>query len=176
MYKNKICGVYLITNNLNNMSYVGQSINCWDRWCSHKSTFANKTPIDKAIKEFGKENFTFKIEKECLPEELDFYERETIKKYNTMWPNGYNKMTGGREGFDICEESRSKMGRIRQGEKNPMYNHKHTEETRIKMSESHIGKGIGPKPKYKWLTPEGEIREMCINSAKHHHPDWTMIE
>lgn len=56
---------------------------------------------------------------------------------------------------------------------------KHTEETRLKMSITRKGKSIPslrkPKPKYKWLTPTGEIREMSIPNAKNHHPDWILI-
>lgn len=46
MYKNKICGVYLITNNLNGMSYVGQSQNCMRRWNEHKNNSKNDLLID----------------------------------------------------------------------------------------------------------------------------------
>lgn len=214
----KICGIYKITNNINGMEYCGQSQNCRRRWWDHCSSYTNDMFIDQAINEYGKENFTFKIEKECLPEELDFYEQETIKKYNTMWPNGYNRYTGGKDGFYLCEDARrsrsesqkgiikteehrkklseSMKGRIpwnkdkvmsdefriklsesmkgkMAGEKNPMYNHKHTEETKRKISEKNKNR---PHPKYKWITPSGEIREMCVNTAKQHHPDWIKIE
>ena len=224
MWKNKVCGIYLIINNLNGMLYVGQSTHCKHRWSVHKSPSSNTQPIDLAINNFGAENFTFKIERECLPEDLDFYERETIEKYHTLWPNGYNMNEGGRSEFDICEESRRKMGRIMQGKNNPFYNHKHTEETRRKQSESaknrppfteeqrrkmsesaknrppvsnetkkklsELYKGI-PKteevkrkisetkkntPKPKWLTPNGEIREMITTNAQRWHPDWVLIE
>lgn len=141
--KEKVCGIYLITNNLNGMSYVGQSVNCYHRWSLHKVPSRNICPIDRIIKEYGKENFTFKIEIECSPEELDYYERETIKKYNTMYPNGYNKLTGGHGGFDICDDTRRILSENRTGEKNSFYNHKHTEESKRKISESQ--KGI-PKP------------------------------
>ena len=79
MIMSKICGVYKITNNINGMEYCGQSVNCIRRWCNHKTT-SSKRLIDLAIKEFGKENFTFQIYKECLPEELDHYEKDFIKK------------------------------------------------------------------------------------------------
>lgn len=180
----KICGIYLIINNLNGMIYVGQSVDCKYRWNDHRKPSKNTRPIDKAINEYGKDNFIFKMEKECLPEELDYYERETIKKYNTIFPNGYNRLTGGRGGFDVCEETRRRQSES-QKNKPPM-----SDETKRKLSEIH--KGI-PKteehrrkisktltgishPKYKWLTPNGEIREMSINTATQWHPDWVLIE
>ena len=219
--KEKICGVYLITNNLNGMSYAGQSKNCWYRWTIHKAQSRNRAPIDIAINEFGAENFTFKIEKECLPEELDFYEREAIKKYNTLWPNGYNRYTGGRGDFGICEEARKKMSisqknkppiteetrkkmSISQKNKPPMSNEAKrkisesmtgkkkppiSEETRIKMSESaknrfpfteehrrHMSESAKNRLKQKWITPDGEIREMSSQSAGRWHKDWIRIE
>lgn len=59
------------------------------------------------------------------------------------------------------------------GEKNPMYNHKHTEEARRKISEKR--KGV-PNPKYKWITPSGEIKEMSANTVSYWHKDWIKIE
>lgn len=199
--KEKVCGVYLITNNLNGMSYVGQSVNCMQRWSSHKSPSANNSPIDKAIKEYCIENFTFKIEKVCSPEELDFYEKETIKKYNTVWPNGYNMLSGGKKGFDTCKETRrrksesakikppvsnetkkkiSEFAKTRTGEKNSFYNHHHTEEVRRKISQSNKGRKSwnkgGSTPKLKWITPGGEIKYMDKSNAGRWHPDWILIE
>lgn len=190
--KDKVCGVYLITNNLNGMSYVGQSKNCWDRWRIHKSPSTNKTYIDKTIKEFGKENFTFKIEKECLPEELDYYERETIKKYNTLYPNGYNRDTGGKKNNIRCQESIDiwlsscegkfhansgsfKKGQIpwNKGKVSLFKGIPRTEEIKQKMRDAQ--KGI-PKSKQKWITPQGEVREMNVSHATQWHPDWIKIE
>ena len=69
------------------------------------------------------------------------------------------------------------------------HNCKHRlEETKKKISNSNKGKsrnvGINnpnygnhfSKPKFKWLTPEGEIKIMAMNVAKQHHPDWVLIE
>ena len=62
------------------------------------------------------------------------------------------------------------------------------DETKKKISNSNKGKsrnvGINnpnygnhfSKPKFKWLTPEGEIKIMAMNVAKQHHPDWVLIE
>ena len=203
--KEKICGVYKITNNLNGMSYIGQSIDCWDRWVIHKRPSTNRTPIDKTINEFGKENFTFKIEKECSPEELDHYERETIKKYNTLWPNGYNYQGGGKDGFTMHEETRKtrigeknpskrlevrrKISESLKGDKNPNHKKICPESTRRKISEANKGKhncseemrkklseSAKNRLKPKYLTPSGEIREMNPACVSHWHKDWIRIE
>ena len=33
-----------------------------------------------------------------------------------------------------------------------------------------------PKPKFKWLTPSGEIKTMDKIHAHRYHPDWVMVE
>lgn len=71
------------------------------------------------------------------------------------------------------------------GSNNPMYgkagfaNKKHTEEYKQKMSKLHSGSGnpvYGKQlKKYKWLTPSGEIVEMCKSPVTRCHPDWVRI-
>ena len=82
-------GIYKITNKLNGKSYIGQSIHCGkrlDEHCSNKKQF-----IDETIELEGIQNFTFEILEECNKEELNEREDYYIEKYNTMFPNGYNK-------------------------------------------------------------------------------------
>ena len=54
-----------------------------------------------------------------------------------------------------------------------------SEETKKKLSDSHKGKTPWNKngqPKYKWLTPDGEIKIMDKSNAHHYHKDWKLIE
>ena len=189
----KICGIYKIANNINGKSYIGQSKNCEYRLCYHKSPSVNYAPIDKTINEFGKENFTFSILLECPSEMLDVWERDMINLHDTLYPNGYNMKGGGRSGFDTCEDTRIKMSESnkgkhtgpfteehikklsesKKGERHPNYGKHLSEETKQKISKAH--KGVS-QPKYKWLTPSGEIKEMAAGNAKNHHPDWVKIE
>lgn len=78
------------------------------------------------------------------------------------------------------------------GEKNGMYNKKHTNESKEKMSkkrkerkgytyseETKIKMSLSackPKTKHKWLTPNGEIIMMSNRNARYYHPDWILIE
>ncbi len=91
--------IYKITNSVNNLSYVGKSyqLNIQDRWrCHKKINSKNGCPLLKnAIKTFGIENFIFSIIIICFDSDLDYYEKEYIKKYNTVQPNGYNMLAGG---------------------------------------------------------------------------------
>lgn len=81
-------GIYKITNKLSGKSYIGQSIHCGKRFDEHCE---GNQFIDQVIQIEGKENFTFEILKETSQNELSLWEDYYIMKYNTMFPNGYNK-------------------------------------------------------------------------------------
>lgn len=82
-------GIYKITNKLDGKSYIGQSIHCEQRFNEHCT--GNSQFIDQVIHVTSKDNFDFeileKVDQEHLSEREDYY----IMKYNTLYPNGYNK-------------------------------------------------------------------------------------
>ena len=82
-------GIYKIENTLNHKVYIGQSVHIELRWKEHCRPSCNSV-IGKAIKQDGKENFTFQILEECDIEQLDELELFYIKKFNSVVPNGYN--------------------------------------------------------------------------------------
>jgi group I intron endonuclease len=91
--------IYLVTNLVNGMKYVGQT-RCTDietRWKQHR--LMRKESIGRyllnAYSSYGIYNFSFKIICICFDEDCDIYESEYIKKYITLYPNGYNLKEGG---------------------------------------------------------------------------------
>ena len=85
-------GIYKITNNITNQSYIGQSKDIDQRFkehCNHKNTV-----VGADINLYGVENFSFEILEICAPEKLDEREVYYIEKYNT-YNTGYNKSIGG---------------------------------------------------------------------------------
>ena len=70
-------GIYKITNKINQKIYIGQSVNISKRWTAHRNGAFNpnngqyNTPLYKAIRKYGIENFTFEILEECAINELD---------------------------------------------------------------------------------------------------------
>lgn len=89
-------GIYLITNKLNNMQYVGQSVNIEDRLYRHSITDDN-CYLHNAIKKYGWKNFKTQIIECCEPDRKILNEREIyyIEYFNTLMPNGYNMTKGG---------------------------------------------------------------------------------
>ena len=102
--RNKICGIYKITNLINGKVYVGQSVNILNRWERHRIAYKTKDNVlYRAIRQYGIENFEFSIIEECEPSLLEEKEISYIKEYNSYVnfkdSNGYNMTLGG-EGFN----------------------------------------------------------------------------
>lgn len=98
----KLCGIYMITNEINGKKYIGQSVDIEKRWESHKYKSAIESRnyyLYNAIKKYGIENFTFSIVELCDRTELNDKEIYYISKYNTYVYNkdscGYNMTVGG---------------------------------------------------------------------------------
>ena len=104
------CGIYKITNKINNKSYIGQAIDIQTRWNKEKSRAFlpasneyNKT-LSKAFRKYGLDNFTFEILEECDINLLDEREIHYIALYDTYF-NGYNDTTGGNNGnMNACKK------------------------------------------------------------------------
>ena len=90
--------IYKITNNKNQMVYIGSSIDVERRWRQHKEASINEKdhhynyPLMIAFREFGIANFTFEVI-DTLPtwEAMIEAEHNWIMKENCVIPNGYNQ-------------------------------------------------------------------------------------
>ena len=97
------CGVYKITNKLNNKVYIGCSKNIEHRWVAHKSEsiLQNHTQynyaIHRAFRKYGINNFQFEII-EILEEDKIFEREQYWIKYYDSFHNGYNETIGGDSG------------------------------------------------------------------------------
>ena len=91
------CGIYKIENLINHKIYIGQSIEIEKRFQKHLNANDNFI-IHKALKKYGKQNFSFQILEECEVSELNNKEIYWINYYNSLVPNGYNMIPGGSNG------------------------------------------------------------------------------
>lgn len=132
----KKCGIYLITNNINGKKYIGQSRNLIKRWGQHKTESRRDKPnliVDKAIKKYGIDNFSFEILFECPLDMLDDWETDMIRLYDSVRPRGYNcvdKCNG------VSEEVRLKLSESMK-ENNPMKNPDVADKVRNKLIGTH---------------------------------------
>jgi len=90
-----MCGIYTITNKIDNKIYVGYSINCFKRFSEHKSLLVNNKHkndhLQNAWNKYGKENFVFEILEECDKVYLSSQENYWCNLLNSNDLNfGYN--------------------------------------------------------------------------------------
>ncbi|MCF0124735.1 MAG: GIY-YIG nuclease family protein [Clostridia bacterium] len=98
----KKCGIYKITNKINNHSYIGLSVDIEKRITDHftKAIHPQKQEdIDKvlykAIRKHGVDNFNWEILELCKKEELKEKEIYYIEKYNTYKDRKHYNCTPG---------------------------------------------------------------------------------
>lgn len=136
--------IYVITNKLNNKSYVGQTNDPKYRFKCHKTNYKYKyksNAIYGAFLKHGLENFTFQIIEELnTREETNEAEIFYIQYFQTLAPNGYNLSLGGKASSPT-PQTRKKISRTliakkdvlnvsRKGKDHPRYGHKHPLEIR----------------------------------------------
>lgn len=91
--------IYIIKNTINNMCYIGQSNDYLYRFRKHKEEAKRgdikyKDCLHNAMKELGIDNFYIEILEKNV-DNPDEKEKEYIQKLNTIYPNGYNIVSGG---------------------------------------------------------------------------------
>lgn len=87
--------IYLITNNANGKSYVGQSIDAEKRFQAHKRA-TEDVALHRAINKYGVDKFSLMI-LESQVEDYNDRERFWIDMLDTQLPNGYNMTPGGED-------------------------------------------------------------------------------
>lgn len=97
--------IYKITNTINSKSYIGQTIqNVKERFYQHCATKCSKAvsnmAIHRAIKKYGKSNFTVEVIEEIDSANLNDRERYWIRHYDS-YNNGYNSTEGGQDGIKL---------------------------------------------------------------------------
>jgi len=138
--KEKLSGIYKLTNKLDGKVYIGQSKDIKKRWRSYGWTNkgAANPHLRNALKQHGLEGFIFEILELLEGKEFkDDREKFWIKEFKSNNKDfGYNKTEGG-DGT-ISEESRLRMSETRKrlytGKNAYWYGRNHTEDTKKKIS------------------------------------------
>ena len=118
--------IYITTNLLNGMKYIGQhSSNTFD-----KNYYGSGKLIKQALKEYGRENFKCEIIEWCSS-------YEEINEREIYWINYYNADAND-EFYNLAYGGSNSKYALR-GENHPWYNKKHSKDSLIKMSQSKTG-------------------------------------
>lgn len=161
--------IYKLTNTVNDMSYIGQTIHPTTRKQQHfgQARRGGTSYLHRSIRKYGKSNFTWEILCECSSkEELDEMEFHYIKQYNT-YHKGYNMSWGGElasTGYKHTDECRERMSKY-QLLHHPTRGKKLSDSHKQKISEAHKGKVYTSKT-YSITTPDGETLKVT-NLAKY---------
>ncbi len=129
--------IYLTTNLLNGMRYVGK---CAETTSRRQGYMGSGIYIKRAIAKHGKQQFSKTILEDNITDGLVLCDREIhwIRTLDTISPNGYNLTSGGEGVWNMPPEQEkerklwmSKLGRSRAGMK-------YTDEMKQVLSEAHL--------------------------------------
>jgi group I intron endonuclease len=128
--KTPICGIYQVTNKLNNKIYIGQSIDIERRWNQHMYG-KGSVVLRNAIKKYGLDNFEFKI-----LEEIDFTTKnEVINLLTELEQKWFDIKEPYINGYNINKTSKPNLTPSRD-------NNFGDKISKIKIDNNHCGKPI----------------------------------
>jgi hypothetical protein len=136
----KICGIYKITNIVNNKIYVGSAINISSRFKSHKRLLKNNkhfnNHLQSSYNKHGSSYFKYEIIETTTDDVMLEKESYWIKTLNTNNREyGYNKrlIASSNLGIKLSDETKKRLSDSHLG-------HKRSEETHKKIIESQYKK------------------------------------
>ena len=163
---NRISGIYYIKNTINNKLYVGQSIDVYARLSRHKTDLRggrDSKHLQKSYDKYGEDNFEFTMFMECPVEDLDYWEKYYIEKWNTQDENfGYNLDGGGSKSRLMSEETKLLISQA-------LIGHVVSEETKNKIRENHADFSGVNNPNFGKLRSE----EACEKSRQSNRKAWS---
>jgi group I intron endonuclease len=134
--------IYITINKVTNRKYIGQHKCISSKFDGY---LGSGKLLNRAIKKYGKENFTRKtLTCANTEEELNHLEREYIgyfkaiedRNFYNIHVGGYGGDTYGGKTESEKQEFKKKMQSVTQGENNGMFGKHHNEETKKKIAEN----------------------------------------
>jgi hypothetical protein len=108
---NKICGIYKITSPSGGI-YIGQSIDLINRKWAYASMKCRDQPrLYNSLKKYGWNNHNFEIIHKCSELELNELEKHYIKEYKTFNTEYGMNLTEGGSQYKISEETKQKISK-----------------------------------------------------------------
>ena len=140
--------IYIIKNLVTGKHYIGQTTRCAKTRIRDHLAGRGSEVVGLGVKKHGLENFISQII-EVPVEQLDQNERDYIKAYNCLSPNGYNLDSGGHKNKTLSEEHKKKLSEAKQGEKHPFFGKVRPVEVGQKISKAKKGKTFSAEHKRK---------------------------
>lgn len=116
-----IVGIYIIKNSKNGKVYIGQSVDVEYRICNHFSKLrCNRHDNEHMQRAYNKNPsaFSWELLCECDETELDEKEIQYIQEYkSTDRKHGYNRSYGGQKEHRATDETKRKMSESKKGKK-----------------------------------------------------------
>lgn len=116
-----MCGIYKVTNIINNKVYIGLSRNIEERWKRHRSRPFNSNYSEynslfyRAIRKYGLNNFIFEVLEECPENILSEKEKYWINYYKSNDYNyGYNMTEGGENPPNFSKLTKEDVDKIQE--------------------------------------------------------------
>ncbi len=164
--------IYKITNRKSGKIYIGKTTqdDPYARWREHKYMFRQMKggcpALRDAVRAYGIDAFMFEILIICFDEDCNRWEKEYIKKFDCIVPNGYNILEGGQGGAGFRGKTHSAETRERLHETSKAYFMKaeNVERAREKtrnyynsIDRKELGKKVTESEKYKKAMEEGRV-------------------
>lgn len=164
--------IYKITNRKSGKIYIGKTkqFDPIMRWNEHKYMFRQKKggcpALRDAVRKYGIDAFMFEVLIICFDDDCDKWEKEYIKKYDCIVPNGYNILEGGQGGAGFrgkthSEETKQKIvAATKKRCEDPEYIQMLRDNTTRHMANvdrKEYGKKISESEKYKKAMAEGRV-------------------
>ncbi len=135
--------IYIVKNLKNGRSYIGQTCRSL-KWrfqhhcCPSKSSVSI---LSRAIQKYGRENFSIELLHETDSiDDCNRIEEELIAKHQTIGAKGYNILKGGDAGGKHPEWRKKALSIRMQGERNPFFGRRHSDEAKRKIGEQSAGR------------------------------------
>ncbi len=146
--------IYKVTNKINGMIYIGQTVKSLNRRKAEHFYNSRKgaTYFNRALNKYGEKTFTWIVLGEYSNiTELNKWEKYFIKQHRTKIPNGYNLTDGGEgiQGLERTEDHNKKISESRLGKKHWMYGKHLSDEHKQKVSRALIGHPVSNETRKK---------------------------
>ena len=163
--RNKIAGIYSLTNKTTNKKYIGQTVYLNGRKGDHllnlRRNQHDNDYLQKAFNKYGEDEFIFEVLEVIEKLESGANDKDRLTEREQYWMDYYN-----------CYDRECGYNINPSAEVNYMSGKTHTEEARKKISEAAKGRKMTEEDKERLITsrtnkPSKAIRKIPIKEAKH---------